>query len=148
MREDEDVAEAMGIDLVRDQADGLRLGAAFAGIGRGDLCHQVSSIYPHSFTAPDLHQRPGLIIVGGMGSMPGVVVGAFVLVGLPEVLREFDEFRCSLRRLAGRRHDAGPTRGAVAGRPRRRELHSVRPKADTPCEHRRGLRPFGRPSHG
>jgi branched-chain amino acid transport system permease protein len=34
-----------------------------------------------------------LIIVGGMGSIPGVVVGALALVGLPELLREFDEFR-------------------------------------------------------
>ena len=34
-----------------------------------------------------------LIIVGGMGSLPGVIVGAFVLVGLPELLREFAEFR-------------------------------------------------------
>ena len=34
-----------------------------------------------------------LIIVGGIGSLPGVVVGAFALVGLPELLREFAEYR-------------------------------------------------------
>jgi branched-chain amino acid transport system permease protein len=34
-----------------------------------------------------------LIIVGGLGSLPGVVLGAFVLVGLPELLREFAEYR-------------------------------------------------------
>lgn len=34
-----------------------------------------------------------LIIVGGMGSMPGVIVGSLVLVGLPELLREFSDFR-------------------------------------------------------
>ena len=34
-----------------------------------------------------------LIIVGGMGSLPGVVVGALILVGLPELLREFAEYR-------------------------------------------------------
>jgi branched-chain amino acid transport system permease protein len=34
-----------------------------------------------------------LIVLGGMGSIPGVVVGAFVLVGLPELLREFVEYR-------------------------------------------------------
>ena len=34
-----------------------------------------------------------MIILGGMGSIPGVIVGALVLVGLPELLREFDEYR-------------------------------------------------------
>jgi branched-chain amino acid transport system permease protein len=34
-----------------------------------------------------------LIIVGGVGSIPGVIVGALILVGLPEVLREFAEYR-------------------------------------------------------
>ena len=34
-----------------------------------------------------------LVIVGGMGSLPGVVIGAVALVGLPELLREFDEYR-------------------------------------------------------
>jgi branched-chain amino acid transport system permease protein len=34
-----------------------------------------------------------LIIVGGMGSLPGVIVGAMILVGLPELLREFAEYR-------------------------------------------------------
>ncbi len=34
-----------------------------------------------------------IIIVGGLGSLPGVILGAFVLVGLPELLREFVEFR-------------------------------------------------------
>jgi len=58
-----------------------------------------------------------VIIVGGMGSIPGVIVGAAALVGLPELLREFAEYRPpGLWRGAGR-HDAAATGGAVARSP-------------------------------
>ena len=54
---------------------------------------KIGSIYPHSFDLLVSITVLALIILGGMGSIPGVVVGALVLVGLPEILREFDEYR-------------------------------------------------------
>jgi len=93
LREDEDVAEAMGIDLVNVKLLAYGLGAAFAGVSGAIFAVMVGSVFPHSFQLLISINVLALIIVGGMGSMPGVVVGALVLVGLPEILREFADFR-------------------------------------------------------
>ncbi len=93
MREDEDVAEAMGINLVNVKLLAYGLGAAFAGLGGAIFAVMLGSVFPHSFSLLISINVLALIIVGGMGSLPGVVVGALFLVGLPEVLREFSEFR-------------------------------------------------------
>jgi branched-chain amino acid transport system permease protein len=53
----------------------------------------LTSIFPHSFQLLISINVLALIIVGGMGSLPGVVVGAAALIGLPELLREFGEYR-------------------------------------------------------
>lgn len=93
LREDEDVAEAMGIDLVNVKLLAYGLGAAFAGVSGAIFAVMVGSVFPHSFQLLISINVLALIIVGGMGSMPGVVVGALFLVGLPEILREFADFR-------------------------------------------------------
>lgn len=93
MREDEDVAQAMGINLVNVKLLAYAIGAAFAGVGGAIFAVMVSSVFPHSFTVLLSINVLALIIVGGMGSLPGVVVGSLVLVGLPELLREFSDFR-------------------------------------------------------
>lgn len=93
MREDEDVAEAMGINLVAYKLMAFATGAAFAGMAGAIFASKLASIFPHSFNLLWSINVLCLIIVGGMGSIPGVVVGAFILVGLPEVLREFAEYR-------------------------------------------------------
>jgi branched-chain amino acid transport system permease protein len=93
MREDEDVAEAMGIDLVKTKLMAFATGAAFAGMSGAIFASKLSSIFPHSFNLIISINVLCLIIVGGMGSLPGVVVGALALVGLPEMLREFQEYR-------------------------------------------------------
>jgi branched-chain amino acid transport system permease protein len=53
----------------------------------------LGSIYPHSFQLIISINILALIIVGGMGSLPGVALGSLVLIGLPEMLREFGEYR-------------------------------------------------------
>jgi branched-chain amino acid transport system permease protein len=93
MREDEDVAQAMGIDLVVTKLMAFGAGAAFSGLAGAIFASKLATIYPHSFNLLISINVLALIIVGGMGSIPGVVVGALALVGLPELLREFDEFR-------------------------------------------------------
>ena len=69
------------------------LGAAFAGMAGAIFATMLTSIYPHSFQLLISVNVLALIIVGGMGSLPGVVVGAIALIGLPELLREFGEYR-------------------------------------------------------
>ncbi|MBN1661453.1 MAG: leucine/isoleucine/valine transporter permease subunit [Anaerolineae bacterium] len=93
MREDEDVAEAMGINLVRTKLLAFATGAAFSGLAGAIFASKLTSIYPHSFHLLVSINVLCVIIVGGIGSIPGVVVGAFALVGLPEILREFSEYR-------------------------------------------------------
>jgi branched-chain amino acid transport system permease protein len=93
MREDEDVAEAMGINLVQTKLMAFAMGAAFAGLSGAIFASKLSSIFPHSFDLLKSINTLCLIIVGGMGSLPGVAVGALILVGLPELLREFAEYR-------------------------------------------------------
>lgn len=93
MREDEDVAEAMGINLVSTKLLAFAIGAAFSGLSGAIFASKLTSIFPHSFSLLVSINVLSLIIVGGIGSLPGVIVGAFVLVGLPELLREFAEYR-------------------------------------------------------
>jgi branched-chain amino acid transport system permease protein len=96
MREDEDVAEAIGIRLVNTKLLAFAIGAAFSGLAGAIFASRLSSIFPHSFNILISINVLCLIIVGGLGSLPGVVLGAFVLVGLPELLREFAEYRLLL----------------------------------------------------
>jgi len=93
VREDEDVAQAMGIDLVRTKLLAFATGAAFAGLGGAFFAAKLTSIYPHSFHLLVSINVLCVVIIGGMGSIPGVVIGALALVGIPEILREFSEYR-------------------------------------------------------
>ncbi len=93
IRDDEDVAQALGINLVKVKLLAYGLGAAFAGLAGSIFAVMLTSVYPSSFQLLVSINVLALIIVGGMGSLPGVAVGAVALVGLPELLREFGEFR-------------------------------------------------------
>jgi len=93
IREDEDVAEATGVNVVKYKLLAFALGASFSGAGGAIFASWMHAVFPNSFTLLVSINILSLIIVGGLGSVPGVVLGALVLVGLPEVLREFAEFR-------------------------------------------------------
>lgn len=93
IREDEDVAQALGIDLVSTKLLAYGLGGAMGGMGGAIFATLVGSVFPHSFSLLISINVLVLIILGGLGSLWGVVVGALVLVGLPELLREFGEYR-------------------------------------------------------
>ena len=93
LRDDEDVAQALGINLVRSKLLAYGLGAAFAGLAGSIFATMLTSVYPSSFQLLISINVLALIIVGGMGSLPGVVLGSIALIGLPELLREFGEYR-------------------------------------------------------
>jgi len=93
VREDEDVAQAMGINLVAAKLLAFATGAAFSALSGAIFASKLGSVYPHSFNVMISINILCLIIVGGMGSIPGVLVGAIALVGLPELLREFADYR-------------------------------------------------------
>jgi branched-chain amino acid transport system permease protein len=93
VREDEDVAAAMGISTIKAKLLAFTLSAASGGLAGAIFATKLGTIFPHSFNLIISVSVLSLIIVGGMGSVPGVVVGALALIGLLEVLREFSEFR-------------------------------------------------------
>jgi len=91
--QDETVAQATGVNTQKYKLLALSLGAAFAGLGGALFASR------NQFTGPEDHALMVsinvlvLVIVGGMGSIPGVVLGAFTLKGLPEILRELESYR-------------------------------------------------------
>ena len=93
LREDEDVSEAMGLNTVMVKLMAFGTGALFSGLAGTVFAAKLTSVYPHSMNFIVSINVLALIIVGGMGSIPGVIVGALALVGLPELLREFSEYR-------------------------------------------------------
>ncbi|HEX6263020.1 MAG TPA: branched-chain amino acid ABC transporter permease [Actinomycetota bacterium] len=93
MREDETVAEAMGISVINYKLLAFAIGAGIGCLGGAFFAIQVGSVFPNSMDILVSINALSVIVLGGMGSIPGVVLGAFGLVGLPELLREFEEFR-------------------------------------------------------
>jgi len=93
MREDEAVADAMGVNIVTAKLSAFIAGAMLAGFGGALFASKIGSVFPHSFSVIVSITILVVIIVGGMASVPGVVLASFVLVGLPELLREFAEYR-------------------------------------------------------
>ncbi|MFC1997919.1 branched-chain amino acid ABC transporter permease [Chloroflexota bacterium] len=124
LREDEDVAEAMGINLVSTKLLAFGIGAAFSGLSGAIFASKLTSIFPHSFNLLVSINVLCLIIVGGMGSLPGVVVGALILVGLPELLREFAEYRLLMYGLLLIVMMLAKPEGFWPSQVRKRELHA------------------------
>lgn len=93
LREDEDVAMAMGINHVTTKLLAFATGALFSGLAGAIFAAKLTSVYPHSMNFLVSINVLSLIIIGGMGSIPGVFIGALVLIAAPDLLREFAEFR-------------------------------------------------------
>ncbi len=93
MRADEDVAQMSGINITRAKLLAFGIGASFAGLGGAISAVRLYGVYPDSFTVLVSINVLCIIIIGGLGSVPGVILGALVLVGLPEILRELADYR-------------------------------------------------------
>ncbi len=93
LREDEDVAQAMGINLVAIKLMAFSSGAAFAALGGTLYAARQVNIFPDNFALDVSINVLSLIIIGGIGSIEGVVLGSIALIGLPEILRSVDEYR-------------------------------------------------------
>ena len=93
MREDEPVAEVMGVNIVSTKLYAFVTGAIMASLSGALFAMKIGSVFPHSFSIEKSILILVLIIIGGIGSIPGVMLGALALIAIPELLREFDEFR-------------------------------------------------------
>ena len=93
MREDELAAEAMGVSTIKYKLLAFAMGAAVGSLSGMLFGVQIGSLAPASFTILVSITVLAVVILGGMGSIPGVVVGTLLLIGLPGLLDEFEEYR-------------------------------------------------------
>jgi branched-chain amino acid transport system permease protein len=93
MREDELAAEAMGISIVRYKLLAFAMGAAVGCLSGTLFAVQIGSLTPDSFSILVSITALAVVVLGGMGSIRGVVVGTMLLIGLPGLLDEFEEYR-------------------------------------------------------
>jgi branched-chain amino acid transport system permease protein len=93
LREDEVACQAMGIDKTKTKLTAFALGATWAGMGGVVFAAKTTFINPASFTIWESVIILCVVVLGGMGSIVGVVCGAMILILLPEYLRAFSEYR-------------------------------------------------------
>lgn len=93
IREDELAAGAMGINTRNLKLLAFACGASFAGVSGLVFAHKQTYIGPDNFSFLESANILCMVVLGGMGSIPGVILGALVLTLLPEKFRDFDDFR-------------------------------------------------------
>jgi branched-chain amino acid transport system permease protein len=129
IREDEDVATAMGIDTARAKLLAFTLSAATGGVAGAIFAAKVGTVFPNSFVVLVSINVLSLIIVGGIASNPGIVLGAVVLIGMPELLREFSDFRFLLYGILLIVMMVNRPEGLIPSRVRSREIATEKAKA-------------------
>ena len=93
IREDEDAAEAMGIDPVKTKLYAYMTGAAFGGVAGAFFAVKMTAISPETFSFNQSAMILLAVILGGMGKIPGAILGAAFLVFFPEVFRDIGQAR-------------------------------------------------------
>lgn len=87
LNEDDIAAEVMGLDLVKSKRQAFIISSFMAGLGGGVYAHHLGYISPNSFSFLISTQILIMAVLGGLGSMTGSVIAAFILTLLPEALR-------------------------------------------------------------
>ena len=87
IREDEDVAAAMGVNTVKYKLMAFATGAAIGGLGGVFYASFIGFISPAAFSLQVSIDVIAIVIIGGMGSTPGVIIGALILIGVPRILQ-------------------------------------------------------------
>ena len=93
LREDEIACQAMGIDKHKTKLTAFSLGAFWAGIVGVMFAAKTTFVNPASFTFLESAIILAIVVLGGMGSIVGVIFGALILILLPEYLRALSEYR-------------------------------------------------------
>lgn len=94
--QDEDAARACGISVTRYKSKCFLVAAFTAGIAGSLYAHHARYLNPNDFTFNKSIEILIMVVVGGLGSLPGAVIGAFVVVLAPELLRSSGELRLIL----------------------------------------------------
>ena len=96
LKEDEIACQAMGIDKTKTKLTAFALGATWAGMVGVIFAAKTTFINPASFTFLESAIILSVVVLGGMGSIAGVIIGALILILLPEYLRAFSDYRMLL----------------------------------------------------
>ncbi|HWK45702.1 MAG TPA: high-affinity branched-chain amino acid ABC transporter permease LivM [Stellaceae bacterium] len=96
LREDEIACRAIGINATNVKLSAFAIGAMFAGFAGSFFGAKQGFISPESFNFTESATILAIVVLGGMGSQLGVVLAALILVGLPELGREFEQYRMLL----------------------------------------------------
>lgn len=93
IREDETAAELMGVNTFIYKLLAYAMGGVFAGLAGAFFASRMKFVSPESFTFLESAMVLCMVVLGGMGSIPGIILGAAALIVLPEVFREFELYR-------------------------------------------------------
>ena len=93
LREDEIACRSLGLNPTRIKLSAFTLGAMFAGFGGAFFAARQGLVNPESFTFIESALILAIVVLGGMGSQLGVILAAIILTVLPEVAREFADYR-------------------------------------------------------
>jgi branched-chain amino acid transport system permease protein len=93
IREDETAAELMGVNTFIYKLLAYAMGGMFAGLAGAFFASRMKFVSPESFTFLESAMVLCMVVLGGMGSIPGIILGAAALIVLPELFREFELYR-------------------------------------------------------
>lgn len=93
LREDEIACEAMGVNTTRVKLAAFALSSCWAGFAGVIFAAKTTFINPSSFTFMESAMILSMVVLGGMGSISGVIIAAIILILAPEYLRAFSEYR-------------------------------------------------------
>ncbi len=93
LREDEIACRSLGLNPMHIKLSAFTLGAMFAGFGGAFFAARQGIVNPESFTFIESALILAIVVLGGMGSQLGVIVAAILITVLPELAREFSEYR-------------------------------------------------------
>ncbi len=93
LREDEIACRALGLNPTIIKLSAFTLGACFAGFAGSFFAARQGLVTPESFTFLESATVLAIVVLGGLGSQLGVILAAIVMILLPELMREFSEYR-------------------------------------------------------
>jgi branched-chain amino acid transport system permease protein len=123
IREDETAAAAMGVNTVRLKLLAFAIGAFLAGLAGTVNSHFGTQVSPEQYTFLDSITLLAAVVLGGMGTVPGALIGSTALILIPEKLRAFQDPRLLLFGLALVLMMRFRPEGIAPSRRRQRELH-------------------------
>ena len=123
IREDETAAQAMGVNTINLKLLAFAIGAFLAGAAGTVNAHLTTSVTPESYSFLESVTLLAAVVLGGMGTIPGAILGMTILQVLPEKLRTFQDYRLLLFGIALILLMRFRPEGIVASRRRQREFH-------------------------